>query len=509
MLAAKPKKRALVKLKMNPIYAKYLMPCTARWVFVFGGAGSGKSVATGQKIAVRLNTEKSTTHTALCVRKVYSTVEDSMYSRLMQELDSHGLGKAFNYRKSPLKIIRKHARGKKPHQSSRVLFRGMDNGEKIKSLEGITMIWIEEGTELTEEEFLQLDLRLRGESNHYYQIIVTFNPVSKNHWLAKYVEPQMFEEEERHEGTGKIVDLVPNKVWEYERKAEIDGEERRFKVRTINTTAADNDFLPAEYRTTLAALGASSNLMYTVYTKGRWGVLNKDELFFPTFNHSKHVKSPAKLSYNPDLPLHLSIDFNIQPYMSGLIFQMEYIKNSYWNGYKNYWEVRVIDEIAAKSPHNSAHGLAEQFSVRYSIMSGFYLYGDATGTRGLGVKDTKSLFQDFERGLGPAAGFMNWRVPKSNPRYKAIAKGALGRHAFCSRLFSGDTVPIRMLVSSKCKTFIKDLEEVKVTPEGKIKKIKNKDGIELVGHFSDCYAYFVCHPDSLGEYAYSIIKPAA
>ena len=255
-------------------------------------------------------------------------------------------------------------------------------------------------------------------------------------------------------------------------------------------------------------MGSALGSMHVVYAKGRWYNGSQAGLFFPTFDYSKHAKMASSVAYNPALPIHLSIDFNIQPYMSGLLFQMEH-KKGYWNGYTDYIEVKVFDEIAATAPHNTAHGLGQLFAARYPDSGGFYLYGDATGTRGLGIRDTKSLFEDFERGLGIMAGFANRRIPKSNPRYKAIAKGSLGRQAFCTRLFNGDTVPIRMIVSRKCTNFIKDLQEVEATPEGKIKKIKDKNGVELLGHMSDCFAYFVCHPDALGEYAYSVIKPTA
>jgi phage terminase large subunit len=37
----------------------------------------------------------------------------------------------------------------------------MDDPEKIKSVQGVNRIWIEEATELKKEDFNQLDLRLR------------------------------------------------------------------------------------------------------------------------------------------------------------------------------------------------------------------------------------------------------------------------------------------------------------------------------------------------------------
>ncbi len=62
-------------------------------------------------------------------------------------------------------------------------FLGLDDREKLKSIEGITSIWIEEATELTKEDFLQVDLRLRGRTKSYKQIMLSFNPISSLHWI--------------------------------------------------------------------------------------------------------------------------------------------------------------------------------------------------------------------------------------------------------------------------------------------------------------------------------------
>ena len=43
---------------------------------------------------------------------------------------------------------------------------GLDDAEKIKSIAQFDVFVVEEMTEITYEEFTQLDLRLRGGSNH-------------------------------------------------------------------------------------------------------------------------------------------------------------------------------------------------------------------------------------------------------------------------------------------------------------------------------------------------------
>lgn len=61
---------------------------------------------------------------------------------------------------------------------SEILFSGLDDVEKLKSIYAITGIWIEEASELDEGDLNQLDIRLRGETRFYKQIILSFNPIS-------------------------------------------------------------------------------------------------------------------------------------------------------------------------------------------------------------------------------------------------------------------------------------------------------------------------------------------
>jgi phage terminase large subunit len=74
---------------------------------------------------------------------------------------------------------------------SEILFRGMDDAEKIKSSE-FNYIWMEEATEFTMQDFLQLRLRLRrANAGQRNQMFLTFNPVSSwatDHFLKQEQE---------------------------------------------------------------------------------------------------------------------------------------------------------------------------------------------------------------------------------------------------------------------------------------------------------------------------------
>lgn len=77
---------------------------------------------------------------------------------------------------------------------NQIIFRGVNDEKQREKLKSITFkkgkltdVWIEEATEITQNDFEIIDDRLRGElpEGQFYQIRCTFNPVNKNHWIKK------------------------------------------------------------------------------------------------------------------------------------------------------------------------------------------------------------------------------------------------------------------------------------------------------------------------------------
>lgn len=110
----------------------------------------------------------------IAVRKVADTLKDSVYAELTGVIKEWGLQWDFEITKSPLYIKNKLT-------GSDILFRWMDDPEKIKSVSNPTRVWIEEATELNKADFDQLDIRLRW--NKELQITCSYNPISDQHWL--------------------------------------------------------------------------------------------------------------------------------------------------------------------------------------------------------------------------------------------------------------------------------------------------------------------------------------
>ena len=149
-----------------------------RYLIMVGSAGSGKSESAGRKIYYRCMKEGN--HRFLIMRKIRRTLQESVIKLMLELLNSTKTLYTFN--KSDRLMTIYNPQGIK----SEILFEGLDDPEKIKSIKRITSIWIEEMTEFTREDFMQLDLRLRGKTEYYKQIMCSFNPLeSEAPWIKE------------------------------------------------------------------------------------------------------------------------------------------------------------------------------------------------------------------------------------------------------------------------------------------------------------------------------------
>ena len=220
--------RAKTNNKFYPLYANQ-----DRYLVLWGGGSSGKSRFTAQKIVARIISEKG--HRFLCLRKVAKTLRESVFAELKSIIQSWGLTHLF---KIPAGLSGELHMG--CVNGNEILFAGLDDVEKLKSIVGITGIWIEEASEIDAEDFRQLDIRMRGESVNYKQIIITFNPVSITHWLKD-----------------ELVDSG------------------RPDMTTHHSTYRDNRFFDQKSKEVLEGFKRTDEYYYTVYCLGGWGVLGK------------------------------------------------------------------------------------------------------------------------------------------------------------------------------------------------------------------------------------------
>ena len=153
-----------------------LLDIDVLYLILCGGAGSGKSEFAARKVFYRCQKEGG--HKILIMRKVRSRLRESVIAVMLSVLAENDV--IYSYNKSDRIVTFFNPEGKK----NEILFDGLDDPEKIKSIKGITSIWLEEATEFTKDDFNQIDLRLREPTEFYKQIILSFNPdEARGPWL--------------------------------------------------------------------------------------------------------------------------------------------------------------------------------------------------------------------------------------------------------------------------------------------------------------------------------------
>ena len=248
------------RMLFNDVYFPYLQDYSHRYEIYYGGAGSGKSVFVAQKLLVKAIQRK---RRVLVIRKWAARIEESVFTELVDLLQSWKIYEYCKVTKSPYKIVLPNG--------SAFLFKGMDDSEKVKSITGITDIWIEEATDISQDEFTQLDLRLRALVDDL-QIFCSFNPVSKANWVYKKW-------------------FAPDAVYDKQ------------QTFILHTTYKDNRFLPITYGIVLEQKINTDPRYYKIYVLGEFGTF--EGLVFSNWQKQEfdHMKLAQTLEHRCGMDL--------------------------------------------------------------------------------------------------------------------------------------------------------------------------------------------------------------
>lgn len=227
-----------INVQANPCFKEANLS-TKRYIVMKGSAGSGKSYDTAQSYIIRLMQDKG--RNLVAMRKSDITNRDSTFAELTGAIYRMFGDKAELYwsiNKSPLKLTCK-ANG------NQIIFRGMNDDRQREKLKSITFqngkltdVWLEEATEFTQADMEIIDDRLRGElpKGQFYQIRMTFNPVSKSHWIKKV-----------------FFDIADDNVF------------------THHSTYLDNRFIDEAYKARMQRRKLVDPDGYKIYGCGEWG----------------------------------------------------------------------------------------------------------------------------------------------------------------------------------------------------------------------------------------------
>jgi phage terminase large subunit len=217
----------------------------------YGGAGSSKSYSCFQDIIYKLVSEPG--HNFLICRKVAVTSKTSTFALALQVINDMGLNKLFKINKSDLSITVKLT-------GYMAVFKGLDDIEKLKSItfpKGIlTDVVVEEASEITQADFNQLNVRLRGKKPKgiRFQITLLLNPISDQHWIKR-----------------EFLDLKSY--------------QKSISVYLLHTTYLDNEFIDEDYRAVLEGYKDIDYEFYRVYCLGEWGTFG--DIIFTNWKFAK------------------------------------------------------------------------------------------------------------------------------------------------------------------------------------------------------------------------------
>lgn len=281
---------------------------------------------------------------------------------------------------------------------------------------------------------------IRGGQTPKPLLLMTCNPA--NNWVkSEYYDTWK-------EGTLKPNQLyIPSRIW-------------------------DNPHIPADYIENLKSL---PRYEYEVFVEGKWDIqVRTGGEFYKQFNIDRHV---AEVDYRPELPLHISFDFNVRPYMTCTVWQLEG---------KHTWQ---IDEICLGSPNNTTEATCIEFLKRYPHPLGLFLYGDPAGK----AEDTRT-----QAGWNDYA-IINQKLGHLMPHQRVAPKAppVAMRGNFINAIFREGYEGISVSIHPKCENTVADYQNLQEAADGGKAKTKTRDpktgvSYEQYGHTSDANDYFLC-----------------
>lgn len=423
-----------------------------RYLILWGGRGSSKSVFAAKKLIYRCLSEDY--FRFILIRNVYEDIKDSSYQTIKDCVIEMGLESLFKFTVNPLAITCVNG--------NKFIARGCDKTTKLKSIKDPTGAWYEEDIP-SENDFITITTSIRTTKAKYLQEIFTINPEVEGNYQDHWFFKKYFSSRYPHELTFKDTAKIPLG----DRLIEL-------SYTSHHSTYKDNRWLGDGFKAFLESMQRDNPYYYTIYCQGHWGNRAIGGQFYKKFNRAHHVKL---LKYNPEHVLHVSFDFNLNPYMTCLIFQL-YNKTVY-----------CIGEICLKSPKNTTRDTCKELVNRYrGHNAGMFVYGDASGkTESTATEkgfNNYTVIQDELREYRPTM-----RVPSLNPPVKM-------RGDFFNEVLSNNYAGISFAINEECTTTINDFSYCLENEDGIKDKKTAKDpdtGVtsQKYGHTSDAADYML------------------
>lgn len=252
------------KKMFSPHFFPYLFDYEKRWNVFMGSAGSGKSFFVQQKLTIKACNEK---RKILMCRRYGSTISNSIWSLQLDILRQWKLLGLCKVNKSDRTITLPNG--------SQFIFIGLDDENKLLSINNVSDVFIEEVFECNQELLDQLSIRMRGKAKNQ-QIYCCFNPISPHSFLYPFCEG----------------DKQPKSFF-YDK-----------------STYKDNPFLSKDYVEALEDLYRTNPNKARIFCDGNWGVDVEGLVFGRNTQFVKDL-DVNELLKNPKLEVRVGSDSGV------------------------------------------------------------------------------------------------------------------------------------------------------------------------------------------------------
>lgn len=477
------------KLNPNAFYLlKYLNDATIRFIILYGGSSSGKSFSVAQAVIIQTLQDGENT---LVMRKVGASISKTIYEDYKVAASLLGISQYFKFIQNSIKCT---------YNGAKIDFSGLDDPEKIKGISNYKRVQLEELSEFEFADLKQIRKRLRGKKGQ--QIIADFNPISETNWIKK----DWLDNEKLHdvpmvvEIGGKVIPAELTKVKSLkmnEGKSMVNPKTKEIEeyppnMVVIQSTYLNNFWVVGSpdgtygYYDEQCVMDFEHDRLYdpdyyNVYALGEWGVIKTGNEFLNSFNVGKNS---GEYPYIPGLPIHLSVDSNVLPYISVSYWQVDLSKGK---------DMYQIAETTAESPNNSVRRAAKLVSKKLSELGyddKIYLHGDASAKAANTIDDNKRSFMDlFIDTLKKDNWIVEDKVGNKNPLVSMTGE-------FVNAVFEKQLSGLSIKINDSCRASIDDYQSVQKDANGAILKTKVKDSVtkqtyEEHGHLTDTLRYVV------------------
>lgn len=308
---------------INPRFEDYLFNWDYKTYLSVGGYGSSKSYHTALKIVLKCLSE---VRKVLVVREVYESLRESCYDLLREIIFDLGLTrKQVIVYKNPMEIS--FCNG------SKIIFKGMDKPEKLKSINDLSIVWLEEASEIKYEGYKELLGRLRHPTKSLH-IFLTLNPVGIENWVYRHFFKRLDEQ-------GQEVTILDDEDL-YEQHTIIHN-----GVYYHHSLCTDNLFLPQSYIDELEAMKDYDPDLYRVAKLGRFGVNGRRVL--PQFTVETNISHLlSEINHIPAQFHFCGMDFGFEESYNAVVQCAVDDKEKILYIYNEYYKNHMTDDKTAK-----------------------------------------------------------------------------------------------------------------------------------------------------------------